>query len=84
MGAIKKQKPYSRASIVGKVIKGAMLRKDIVSQTELGVLMGMSKGTISNRFSGNPFWDLPELWKLDKLLCFTDEEFLTIVKCARR
>lgn len=84
MGAARKQKPYSRASIVGKVIKGAMLRKDITSQAELSGLIGMSRATISKRFSGNPFWDLPEIWKLDKVLDFTDDEFLTIAKCARR
>lgn len=84
MGTRKKQGPYSRISIVGKVIKAAMLRRDIGSQAELGALMGMSQAAVNRRFSGDTFWDLPELWRLDKILHFTDDELLTMVKCARR
>lgn len=84
MGAMRKQQPYSRAAIIGRTIKAAMVRRNIASQTELGQLMGMSKGTVSNRFAGDPFWSLPELWRLDKILRFTDEELLTITKCARK
>lgn len=84
MGAVKKQKPYSRAGIVGNAVKSAMLRKNITSQAELSRLMGMNTSVVSCRFSGNPFWSLPELWKLDKILQFTDEEILKIAKCARK
>lgn len=84
MGAPKKQKPHSRSASVGKIIRGWMVRADINSQTELGNFLGLSKATISKRFCGNPFWDLSELWMMDKALRFTDEEWLKLRDCARR
>lgn len=81
---MKRLKPYSRAAEVRKVILGAMARNGVVSQTELGNRIGFGSSTVSKRFRGEPFWDLPELWKLDKALKFTDEEWLALCKCARK
>lgn len=84
MGTVRKQQPYSRAAIVAKAVRTAMVRRDINSQSELAELMGMNKASVSLRFAGTPFWTLPELWRLDKILQFTDDELLTIAKCARK
>ncbi len=84
MGSTRKQQPHSRAAVIARTVRVAMARSDINSQTELAELMGMNKASVSLRFAGTPFWTLPEIWRLDKLLQFTDDELLTITKCARK
>lgn len=77
------KQPYSRAAKVARVIKGAMNRCGIKSQKELSEFTGIKESMLSKRFSGEVWWDLIELWRLDMTLHFTDEEWLKIKECAR-
>ena len=77
------KQPYSRAAKVARVIKGAMNRSGIQSQKELSDFTGIKESMLSKRFSGEVWWDLPELWRLDLTLHFTDEEWLKIRGCSK-
>lgn len=77
------KQPYSRAAKVAGVIKQAMARCGIKSQRELSEFTGIKESTLSKRFSGQVWWDLVELWRLDATLHFTDDEWLRIKGCAR-
>lgn len=77
------KQPYSRASKVAMVIKGAMLRRGIESQKELSEFTGMGEKQVSDRMNGKVWWDILDLWKLDATLHFTDDEWLRIKECAR-
>ena len=77
------KQPYSRASKVAQVIKGAMNRCGIESQRELSEFTGIKESMLSKRFSGEVWWDLLELWRLDATLHFTDDEWLKIKGCSR-
>lgn len=77
-------KPYSRSAAVKRVFKGAMARKGIDTQSELAQRAGVSKTWISVRLSGEKDIPLSKLWVLDKVLSFTDEEWLCLRDCARK
>ena len=72
------KQPYSRASKVARVIKGAMLRRGIESQKELSEFTGMGEKQVSDRMNGKVWWDILDLWKLDAALHFTDDEWVRI------
>lgn len=78
------KQPYSRATKVANVIRMAMARNNIKSQKELGEYTGIHEATLSKRFNGVVFWDLLELWRLDSVLHFTEDEWMQIKKCGRR
>lgn len=78
------KQPYSRATKVASVIKSAMLRNGITSQKELSEMSGINPTNLSKRFNGDVWWDLVELWRLNAVLNFTDEEWLKIRGCGRK
>lgn len=78
------KQPHSRAAKIEKMIRGAMLRRDIASQTELAEYSGMTQPTISKKFNGTSEWTVGDFWKLDKVLKFERDEFYVLLEAARK
>lgn len=78
------KQPHSRAAKIEKMIRGAMLRRDIASQTELAEYSGMTQPTISKKFNGSILWTIDDFWALDKVLKFEPEEWFVVLEVARR
>lgn len=78
------KQPHSRAAKIEKMIRGAMLRRNVASQTELAEYSGMTQPTISKKFNGTSEWTVADFWKLDKVLKFERDEFYVLLEVARK
>lgn len=76
--------PYSRESKISKMIKGAMVRKNVDTQQELSEYSGIKPSSLSKKMSGKSPWTVPDFWKLDKVLRFEPNEWYTLLEVARR
>lgn len=77
-------KPHSRAAKVRNVIKTAMNRNYIDTQQELADLANMPATTLSDKINGRFPITLLDLWLLNTVLKFTDDEWLRLRDCGRR
>jgi ribosome-binding protein aMBF1 (putative translation factor) len=76
--------PVRYQDTVSSVIRAAMARNGLRSQRALAVDMRMSEPDLSKRLSGTVDWKLSEILKLNKLLDFTDEEAILLIKGAKK
>ena len=60
-------------------VRGAMGRALIRTNKELGQAVGMTETQMSYRMSGKTKWSIEEVWALDSVLHFTDEEKLMLI-----
>lgn len=61
-----------------------MRRNRLRSQKALAFDMRMSEPDLSKRLSGTVEWKLSEILKLNKLLNFTDEEAILLIKGVKK
>lgn len=64
-------------------VRGAMGRALIRTAKELGQAVGLTETQMSYRMNGKAKWSIDEVWALDSVLHFTDEEKLMIVGGAK-
>lgn len=78
------KKPIRYQDVIASVIRAAMARNGLRSQRALAVDMRMSEPDLSRRLSGTVEWKLNEINRLNKLLSFTDDEILLLIKGASK
>ena len=69
--------PDTYRRMVNRTIREAMARQDISEQKVLAASIGLSQTQISNRFKKG--WSSYELFRIDKVLHFTESEKIRLV-----
>ena len=69
--------PDTYRRMVNRTIREAMARQEISEQQMLAASIGLSPTQISNRFKKG--WSAYELFRIDKVLHFTESEKIRIV-----
>ena len=64
-------------------VRGAMGRALIRTNKELGQAVGMTETQMFYRMNGKTKWSIEEVWALDSVLHFTDEEKLMLIGGAK-
>lgn len=86
MGRIATMRPQQTAKRkrgFESAVRGAMGRALIRTNKELGQAVGMTETQMSYRMSGKTKWSIEEVWALDSVLHFTDDEKLMLIGGAK-
>lgn len=76
---LRPQQVAKRRRGLESAVRGAMGRALIRTTKELGQAVGLTETQMSHRMNGKTKWSIDDVWALDSVLHFTDEEKLMLI-----